>query len=567
MGLLEQIRLLADKVVLLLVVLPFCGVFGMLLLRRHGIDAARKTALINLSLSVLLGLFMVVHFVPGGVVRGPMSQLVVGVPWFGSGAAGAAEIHVMLGVDGVGLWLAALVPLIVWCLLVSEWETWTAPGQLAWLLAAEGCVLMVFVARDVALLAVGLGGVALALPLALGTIGGEGRRAAARRLMLHQLAATTLIMAGLAGTVVCYALMRGAPRAPPAPPTFDLDGLIAGIRELGALSPPAALVWGQLSPWLFVCLSVGCLLWLGVFPFHAPVAAAYSRSSATGQVLLGALALKIGGYGLVRLVLPLFPELCASLGAVLFLVAIWGSFCVACWLHAEDQPSRILAGVAVMGSGVSLTGFLSMTASGVRGGVLILIGQALSLTLYALVSSMLARRGTVAGATRSAAREVWEERALKWSPGGAPRLRAAWTFCRLNLAGVPGLAMFPGFLLVILGLVESAREFVGGWLIAVVVLWLVLALAGGAVLRSNTVAEAVGKRDHCRSQNSGEFGDSDAEVREGTRTNDLSGRELAGVVPLVVAILWLGLAPQSVLDRIDPTLAGLTSGIVSREAP
>jgi NADH-quinone oxidoreductase subunit M len=567
MGLLDQLQLLADKVVLLLVVLPFCGAISMALLKRQGMDAARKTALINVSLSVLLTLVMVGRFVPGGTGRAPLSQLVVSVPWVAAGAEGAAEIHATFGVDGAGLWLAALVPLVVWCLLVSEWEQWATPGQLGWLLAAEGCVLMVFAARDVALLAAALGAVALVLPLAVGAIGGEGRRAASRRLMLHQLTASTLVTAGLAGTVVCHALMRGAPRAPPGPPSFDLDGLITGIRELAALSPPAALVWTQLSPWLFVCLAAGFTLWAGIFPFHAPAAAAQSRSSAAGQVLVGALGLKIGGYGLVRLVLPLFPELCASIGAVLFLAAIWGSFCVACWLHAEDQPSRIAAGTASIGSGACLAGILSMTSSGLRGGVLILIGQALSLSLYALLAGMRARRVIPVGPTMNAAPEGATGRSGKPGLCETPRLRAAWTFCRLSLAGIPGLAMFPGLLLVVMGLVDSSREFVGGWLIAVLVLWLVLALAGGAVLRTNDVAEFARTRGAAVDPNSGEFGCAGEQPCGQNRATDLTMRELAAILPLIVASLWLGLAPQYVLDRVDPVLSWLTPGIVGRETP
>ena len=556
MGLAEQLRLLADKVVLLLVVLPFCGAIGVALLRRQGVEAARKSALVNASLSMLLVLVMVGRFVPDSSGRTAVSQLAVSVPWLAADVSGSARIHVAFGVDGVGLWLAALAPLIVWCLLVSEWDAWTSSGQIAWLLAAEGCVLVVFFARDVALLAAGLGAVALVLPLTLGAGGGAGRRAAARRLMRHQLTASVLVTAGLAGTVACHALMRGAPRAPPRPPSFDLDGLIAGIRDTAALSPPAALVWTQLAPWLFVCLAAGFTLWAGVFPFHAPAAAAQARSSAAGQVLLGAVALKIGGYGFLRLVLPLFPELCASIGAVLFLAAIWGSLCVACWLHAEDQPARIAAGVASIGSGVCLAGVLSMSASGLRGAVLVLIGQAASLALYAVLIGMRSRRVN----------------------HGSPRLRAAWTFSVLGLAGIPGLAMFPGYLLVIMGLVESARAFIGGWLIAVLVLWLVLALSAGAILRRRDVAEFARIRANdggtpnsglcfAHSRRREHSGCVPEPFQQKAQSNDLNRRELAAVVPLIVASLWLGLAPQYVLDRVDPTLSRLAPGIVGREAP
>jgi NADH-quinone oxidoreductase subunit M len=233
---------------------------------------------------------------------------------------------------------------------------------------------------------------------------------------------------------------------------------------------------------------------------------------------------------------------------------------VACWLHVEDQPPRLAAGAASIGSGTCLAGILSMTASGLRGGVLILIGQALSLCLFTLVAGMRARRANAASPQLTPPASSQDQRET-------PRLRAAWTICRLNLAGIPGLAMFPGLLLVMMGLVESSREFVGGWLIAVLVVWLVLALSGGAIIRSNSVAEFAGVRVNGRPPDSGESGDAGEQTCERSGANDLTGRELAAILPLIAVSLCLGLAPQYVLDRIDPALSRLTSGIVSRETP
>jgi NADH-quinone oxidoreductase subunit M len=516
----EQFSRLADKVVLLLVVVPLLGAVCIAGVGRYGPAAARHTALVNVGLSLVLALVLVCRFAPAPAFArsehaspSESAQLLVSMPWVGGGVEGAPVISLAFGVDGVTLWPTVLLPLIVWSCLLVEWES-LMPRQLVWLLAAQSSMTVFHTARDVVLLLVGLGLTALTVSLAMGASGQEGARDAARRLLRHQWTAWLLLAAGLAGLVVCDALMRGAPRSPPAPPSFNLNELVHGIRDLAGRSPPAALVWGQLSPWLFVCLAGGLMLWTGVFPLHAAAAAAITRASPAGQVLIGAIALKLGGYGFVRLVLPLFPDLCASLGGILFLVALWGGIVIALWLYAEEDAARLAAGSAILAGCLCLTGLLTITASGLRGGLLLLMGSTPSLALYSLVLGIARRGGSRAGVPASSG------------------LRAAWTFAVLGLAGIPGLAMFPGLLLIVIGIVESSRVFPGGWLIVLLTVWLALALAAAGLLRRSVLPDG----------------------EAGSRSGRCSARDLAGLAPLILVILWLGLAPQTFLNAVDSSL-------------
>jgi NADH:ubiquinone oxidoreductase subunit 4 (subunit M) len=91
--------------------------------------------------------------------------------------------------------------------------------------------------------------------------------------------------------------------------------------------------------------------------------------------------------------------------------------------------------------------------------------------------------------------------------------------------------------------VESSREFPGGWLIAVLSVWLALALAGAGLLRTLS-------HPH------------DGWLEAAFRQPSLSVRDLAGILPLVAAILWLGLSPQTFLNCADASLftsAGVNS--------
>ena len=198
----------------------------------------------------------------------------------------------------------------------------------------------------------------------------------------------------------------------------------------------------------------------------------------------------------------------------MFLIALWGGIVIALWLYAEEEAARLAAGAAILAGCLCLTGLLTITASGLRGGLLLLMGSMLSLTLYSLVLGIERRRDSQAGV-----------RALSG-------LRAAWTIAVLGLAGIPGLAMFPGLFLIVIGIVESSRVFPGGWLIVLLTVWLALALAGAGLLRGSARPDgaAASKAGRC------------------------NARDLAGLAPLILAILWLGLAPQTFLNAVDSSL-------------
>ncbi len=560
---------LLDNTVLLLVLLPVIGAVVIVCLRSWGPDVARRTLLVNTSLSAVLAVTMVARYDPqrtGPQERPVVAQMGVHLPWVPSGArvadkrrttieeGGPLELPspmpdapsafvgptvsgptFLFAVDGLSLWFVALVPILVWCGVASAPLAERLPvAQAAIVLLSAAALTGVFAARDAVLWCTCLGLASVLLSALVGLWGGAERRTAARRLLLQQLAALALIVLGVGGLVVAQSLMLGMPHAPPGAPAFDLDALVYGIPRLAALNPVAGLVWQQLAPLFFLALTCGLLLWGGMVPFHIAAAAAIHEGSLIARVLLSLAATSVCGHGFLRIVLPLFPAQCASLGLILWAVALLGSLYVALVLRGETSAPRLAGGATALCVCIGLAGSLSLTAAGFLGSLLLCVSWPLSLTLWSIASDNVERYSF---RSRTAADQPGERNEFR-STLRVPRLIAL-----LSLIGVPGLAAFPGLLLILRGVFQAEQALPGVSFLPLTVLWgTVLITAWAFVRHATSHAEAPETPTVC------------PDDRRALASHRRPGR-VAVIVLLVGLIVWLGLAPGVVVQRAEPTFA------------
>jgi NADH-quinone oxidoreductase subunit M len=184
----------------------------------------------------------------------------------------------------------------------------------------------------------------------------------------------------------------------------------------------------------------------------------------------------------------------------------------------QADLKRLVAYSSVAHLGFIVLGTFALTTQGIQGGVLQMVNHGLSTgALFLLVGMIYERRHT---------REIARLRGLQKA---APALAAVFTLVMLSSIGVPGLNGFVGEFLILLGSFLTRR-------------WWAVAAATGVILAALYLLWAYQRVFH---------GEPD---EENAATPDLHWREGLVMAPLLAAIVFLGVYPRPVLDRMEPAV-------------
>jgi NADH-quinone oxidoreductase subunit M len=237
-------------------------------------------------------------------------------------------------------------------------------------------------------------------------------------------------------------------------------------------------------------------------------------------VILAGLVLKAGGYGLMRFVIPLFPEAARNFAPVAMIAGAAGIVYGAVLAFAQTDLKRLVAYTSVSHMGFVLLGIFSWNELALQGALMVMLAHGISTgALFLLVGQLQDRMHT---------RDLNRMGGL-WSV--VPHLGGVALVFALASLGLPGLGNFVGEFLTLLGayLVSIPLVIVAtlGLVVATVyALWMMQRIFGGP-------------------------------NREGWRIPDLRPREAIVMGLLIVVILWLGLYPQPVLNTAAPALETL----------
>jgi NADH-quinone oxidoreductase subunit M len=272
--------------------------------------------------------------------------------------------------------------------------------------------------------------------------------------------------------------------------------------------------------WLMAGFFIAFAVKLPAVPVHTWLADAHTEAPTGGSVILAGLLLKTGAYGIMRFVVPLFPEAASRFAPVAMVLAVIAILYGALLAFAQTDAKRLVAYTSISHMGFVLLGIFAWNGMALQGAVVEIISHAMSTgALFVIVGALQERLHT---------RDLRRMGGL-WST--APRLGGvALTFALASL-GLPGFGNFVGEFLVLLGTyqvsilaaVGAAAGLIGAVIYA---LWLVQLAFHGANDRRWRLA-------------------------------DLSGRETATMAAMIVIVLWLGLYPQPVLDAAGPALTQL----------
>jgi len=469
----------------LLVGLPFVGALTVLAGPGRR-ETARALALATSLADLALALVLWARFDPAKAEY----QLVESYRWIPE-----LGISYLVGVDGLSLFLVVLTTLLLPLSVLASWDSihLKPRAYYASLLFLSSAILGVFVALDVFLFYVFWEAMLVPMYLLIGVWGGERRIYAALKFFLFTMTGSVLMLVAI---LVCYqTAFRQTGIA-----TFDL-------RDWQNLVLAPAT-----ERWLFLAFFAAFAVKVPLFPLHTWLPDAHVEAPTAGSVLLAGVLLKLGAYGLVRFAVPLFPQAAVAFAPAVMTLAVVGILYGALVAMVQPDLKKLVAYSSVSHLGFVVIGIFSFKASGLQGAVLQMVNHGLSTgALFLLVGMLYDRRHT---------RLIEDFGGLKRV---MPRYAGFFLVVLLSSIGLPGLNGFVGEFLILLGAFER------DWRLAAVAA-LGIILAAVYMLR---VYQRVMLGEVTRDEN---------------RTlADLGLRELAILVPTVLVIVWIGVAPASFL--------------------
>ena len=303
--------------------------------------------------------------------------------------------------------------------------------------------------------------------------------------------------------------------------TFDYFALLGG--PLGA----DAAFWIMLG--FFVAFAVK----LPAVPLHSWLPDAHTEAPTAGSLILAGVLLKTGGYGLIRFVMPLFPDAASAFAPVAMTLGAVSILYGAVLAFAQDDMKRLVAYSSISHMGFVLLGVFAWNTLAIQGVVVQMVAHAASTgALFMLVGFLQQRLHT---------RDM---RVMGGLSTDMPRFAAFTTVFAVASLGLPGLGNFVGEFLVLVGTFAVDRPF------AVVS---ALGLVTAAVYSLVVVQRALhGEQQRVRS------------------VSDLGIRETSLMAGIALFLLWLGVHPQPVLDAAADAIANVqlnTTRTASRAAP
>jgi len=438
-----------------------------------------------------LGLWWAFDSATGGM------QFTTSLPWlpeFG--------IHYRIGLDGLSLFMillaTAMMPLLVW----GSWFAIDTKvrGYYALLLALKTGMIGVFVAMDLFLFYCFWELLLIPMYFLIGTWGSANRLYAATKFVVYTFAGSVMMLVAIIAMVVLVGKGTGEY-------SFAYDHLVQN-RDL--LAP-----W---APYLFTAFALAFAVKVPIFPLHTWLPDAHVEAPTAGSVDLAVILLKMGTYGFLRFAIPFFPAfaLSAPVAAVFVTLAVSGIIYAALVSMVQPDLKKLIAYSSVSHLGFVMLGIWGGTVESVQGAIMVMIAHGLSTgALFFLVGMLYERRHTRLLSEYGGVARV------------APLLGTAFVIASFASIGLPGLSGFVGEFLILLG------SF-GRYPVATTIATIVVVFAAAYLLRAvqqvffNPLVGAENKAMH-----------------------DATPRELAVLVPLLAAMVWMGLYPQPILRRTE----------------
>jgi NADH-quinone oxidoreductase subunit M len=421
------------------------------------------------------------------------------------------HVQYLLGIDGISLLLVLLTSLLTFLAILSSWKAITerVKEYYVFMLLLEVGMIGVFVSLDLVLFYVFWEVMLVPMYFLIGIWGGERRLYAAIKFFLYTLFGSVVMLVGI---LVLYFQYH----------TFDLMAML----QSGSVLPLA------LQSWVFLAFFLGFAIKVPMFPFHTWLPDAHVEAPTAGSVLLAGVLLKMGTYGFVRFSLPLFPDASRKFVPLLVVLALISIVYGALVSLMQKDMKKLIAYSSVSHMGFVMLGLFTFSPMAVKGAVLQMINHGISTgALFFIVGILYERRHT---------RQISEFGGLS---SRLPLYAAVFLVMALSSIGLPGLNGFIGEFMILMGTwnvnwVWAAVAATGIILGAAYMLWLYQRVMFGRL--ENPANQSL---------------------------KDLTVREFAIFLPLIVLVFWIGVFPKPFLGLIDKPVEKIVRIVNPAAAP
>jgi NADH-quinone oxidoreductase subunit M len=376
-------------------------------------ESARTIALVTSALSFVLSVILLFSF-----DKNAEFQFIEKFTWLGGLGA---SYH--MGVDGMAVLLIGLTTLLSLISILWSWRTinFRAREYYIALLLLETGMLGVFMALDLFVFYIFWEIMLIPMALLIGVWGSSNRVYAAIKFFIYTLVGSLLMLVGIVATYQEYANQTGT-------------------RTLNILELQAGNYSGTFQFWVFAAFFVAFAVKVPMFPFHTWLPDAHVEAPTAASVILAAVMLKMGGYGMLRFNLPLFPEGTEDWAPVVITLSIIGILYGALVALPQPDMKKLIAYSSVSHMGFVTLGIFIMNMQGMDGAMMVMLAHGLNTGGLFLCVGVIYERAHTRNIT-----------AFGGLASRMPRWAAYFMIFMFASIGLPGLSGFVGEFLVALG--------------------------------------------------------------------------------------------------------------------
>jgi NADH-quinone oxidoreductase subunit M len=412
-------------------------------------------------------------------------------------------IHYKLGISGLNVLLVGLTTLLfAAAVLASNLREWDRPRLFYFhFMLAESAVLGAFLAQDLALFVAFFDLMLIPFYFLIGGWGaGPDRVKATIKLVIYTLVGSLLMLAAAIATGVLASQDHGT----------ALNFSLSALRGL-------PLSTGS-QEWIFLFFAAAFLVKMPAFPLHGWMPDGYRAMPIEVLMVFSGVLSKVGAYGFLAIVLPLFPKAAVHFQLLMLLIAL-ASILYGSVMAFTQTDARLIAGFSSVAQlGFITLGIFALNPQGAQGALLQMVNHGLVVAPLFFIIALLAQR---AGGSQ----DIREMGGIAFR---APVLASLFLIVALATLAMPGSSNFVGEFLILLGVFKAKLA------IAIIAF-------SGVVMASVYALRVFIRSMHNR-------------VGSGVSSRELTRLDAAVLVPLVAVIVFFALYPQLALRRSEASV-------------